>query len=63
MKKIGRYGKKTRKLSKILLHFCSVICSRDPVRVRIVAFDDFTSSHSGVSSVESVGEEEARPLS
>ena len=43
MKKIGRYGKKTRKLPKIFVHFCSVICSsREPVRVGTVDFDDPT---------------------
>ena len=60
MKKIGRYGKKTRKFPKIFLHFCSVISCREPVRVRTNDFDDFTCSHSGenegLCAVESVNE-------
>ena len=56
MKKIGRYGKKTRKLPKIFVHFCSVICCRESVRVGTVDFDDFMCSHSGGLCIETVGE-------
>jgi hypothetical protein len=49
MKKIGRYGKKTRKLPKIFLHFCYVICCRGRDRVRTVDVDDFMSPRAGVA--------------